>query len=170
MGLSALAVNSSLLSFTSAAAAEETKPAAKPRIRVVFFRPKVDRYWMGWPGACYDIKAREADYVKIMSDAAKELDIQLEVDAEPVTDMPGVNALLEQCKQSPPDGIVITVGSLHPDYWPQANQLRRRERRFADDRLQPDGHVVHRQSARDAQGEEDASRPPRRTSPGWPPA
>jgi hypothetical protein len=122
MGLSALAVNSSLLSFTSAAA-EGAKPASKPRIRMVFFRPKVDRYWMGWPGACYDIKAREADYVKIMSDAAKELNIQLDVDAEPVADMPGVNALLEQCKQSPPDGIVITVGSLSPDYWPQANHF-----------------------------------------------
>jgi hypothetical protein len=124
MGLSALAVNSSLLSFTSAVAAGESKPAdAKPRIRVVFFRPKVDRYWMGWPGACYDIKAREADYVKIMSDAAKQLNIQLEVDAEPVTDMPGVNALLEQCKQSPPDGIVITVGGLSPNYWPHANRF-----------------------------------------------
>ncbi|MCC6126366.1 MAG: hypothetical protein IT426_15520 [Pirellulales bacterium] len=122
MGMSALAVNSSLLSFTSAAT-EETKPAAKPRIRVVFFRPKVDSYWMGWPGACYDIKAREADYVKIMSDAAKELNLQLDVDAEPVVDLPGVNALLEQCKQSPPDGIVITVGSLHPNYWPQANRF-----------------------------------------------
>jgi hypothetical protein len=123
MGFSTLAVNSSLLGFTSAAAAEETKPAAKPRIRVIFLRPKVDRYWMGWPGACYDIKAREADYVKIMSDAAKELNIQLDVDADPVSDMPGVNALLEQCKQSPPDGIVLTVGSLSPDYWPQANHF-----------------------------------------------
>jgi hypothetical protein len=123
MGLSALAANSSLLSFTSAATASETKPAAKPRIRVAFFRPKVDRYWMGWPGACYDIKAREADYVKIMSDAAKKLDIELEVDAEPVADMAGVKALLEQCKQSPPDGIVITVGCLSPNHWPQANQF-----------------------------------------------
>jgi hypothetical protein len=123
VGVSALAVNTSLLSYTSAAVADEAKPAAKPRIRVVFFRPKVDRYWMGWPGACYDIKAREADYVKIMSDAAKELGIQLDVDAEPVADMAAVKTLLEECKQSPPDGIVITVGSLSPDYWPQANQF-----------------------------------------------
>jgi hypothetical protein len=123
MGASALAVNSSVLSFTTAAAADATPPAAKPRVRVVFFRPKTDRYWMGWPGACYDIKAREAEYVKIMSDAANALDVQLDVDPEPVTDMPGVNALLEQCKQSPPDGIVITVGALHPDYWPHANKF-----------------------------------------------
>jgi hypothetical protein len=123
MGASTLAVNSSVLSFTSAAAADAPPPAAKPRVRVVFLRPKTDRYWMGWPGACYDIKAREAEYVKIMSDAAKTLDVQLDVDPEPVTDMPGVNALLEQCKQSPPDGIVITVGSLGPDYWPHANHF-----------------------------------------------
>jgi len=123
MGLSALAANSSLLASASAAAADAISPAGKPRIRVVFFRPKVDRYWMGWPGACYDIKARESEYVKIMSDAAKELGIQLDVDVEPVTDMPGVSSLLEQCKQSPPDGIVITVGSLSPNYWPQANHF-----------------------------------------------
>jgi hypothetical protein len=122
VGLSALAANSSLLSFTSAAA-EETKPNAKPRVRAVVFRAKTDRYWMGWPGACYDIKAREADYAKVMSDAAEKLGIQLEIDAEPVSDMPGVAALLEQCKQSPPDGIVVTVGSLHPDYWPLANKF-----------------------------------------------
>jgi hypothetical protein len=124
MGLSAVAANTGLLSFTSAAAAGEAKPAGKrPRVRAVVFRAKVDGYWMGWPGACYDIKAREADYAKIMSDAAKELGIDLEIDAEPVADMAAVEKLLAECKQSPPDGIIITVGSLHPDYWPQANRF-----------------------------------------------
>jgi hypothetical protein len=123
MGLSAVAANTGLLSFASAAAAGETKPGAKPRVRAVVFRSKVDRYWMGWPGACYDIKAREADYAKIMSDAAKELGVDLEIDAEPVADMPAVEKLLSKCKQSPLDGIIITVGSLHPDYWPLANRF-----------------------------------------------
>jgi hypothetical protein len=30
---------------------------------------------------------------------------------------------LEQCKQSPLDGIIITVGSLHPDYWTPVNRF-----------------------------------------------
>jgi hypothetical protein len=124
LGLSAVAANAGLLNFTSAAVAGEAKPTAKkPRVRAVVFRRNVDSYWMGWPGACYDIKAREADYAKIMSDAAKELDIDLEIAAEPFSDMAAVEKLLAECKQSPPDGIIITVGSLHPDYWPQANRF-----------------------------------------------
>ena len=79
---------------------------------------------MGWPGACYDIKAREADYAKVMSDAAEKLGVKLEVAAEPITDMAGIDKLLAECKQCPPDGIILTVGSIGPtDYWPLANKF-----------------------------------------------
>jgi hypothetical protein len=122
-GLSTLAASSSLLSYTTAVAEDAKPAAAMPRVRAVVFRAKTDRYWMGWPGACYDIKAREADYAKIMTDAAEKLGIDLVIDAEPVSDMDGVSALLEQCKQSPLDGIIITVGSLHPDYWTPVNRF-----------------------------------------------
>jgi hypothetical protein len=122
VGLSALAAPS-LTGMVAATEAVPPPPGAKPRVLAAFLHPKVERYWMGWPGACYDIKAREADYVKTMSDAAEKLGVKLEVDAEPIADLAAVDKLLAECKQCPPDGIVLTVGSLHPNYWPHANKF-----------------------------------------------
>ena len=78
---------------------------------------------MGWPGACYDIKARDAEFAKIMTDAAEKLGVTLEVNAEPIADLPAVDKLLAECKQSPPDGVILIVGALHPDYWPHAEKF-----------------------------------------------
>ncbi len=122
VGISALAAPG-LFGLTSSLLADGPACDAKPRVRAAFLRPKVDRYWMGWPGACYDIKAREADYTKVMSDAAEKLGVKLEVAAEPITDMAGIDKLLAECKQCPPDGIILTVGTLSPDYWTPANKF-----------------------------------------------
>ncbi len=102
VGLSAVAVQSGLFGLTSSLMADTPAADAKPRVRVAFLRPKIDRYWMGWPGACYDIKAREADYVKTMTDAAEKLGVQLEVDAEPIVDIAAVDKLLAECRQRSP--------------------------------------------------------------------
>ncbi len=122
VGLSALALQGGMMSFASSVVADTPGPDAKPRVRAVFLRPKVDRYWMGWPGASYDIAARQADYTKVLTDAAKNLNVQLEVDAEPIADKAGVTALLEQCKTAPPDGIILTVMSLN-DAWASADRF-----------------------------------------------
>jgi hypothetical protein len=116
VGLSSLAAPG-LFSLTSAALGEEAAKPVKPRIRAVFLHPKTDRYWMGWPGACYDIKGRDAEFTQIMTAAADKLGVDLEINAEPIADMEAVDKLLAECKQSPPDGIILIVGALHPDYW-----------------------------------------------------
>jgi len=123
VGISALAAQSTLLGLGSVLAADAPAAAAKPRVRAVFLHPKVDRYWMGWPGACYDIKARQAEFTQIMTDAAEKCGVKLEVDAEPVVDIAAVDKLLAECKQSPPDGLIATVMGLHPNYWTHANKI-----------------------------------------------
>ena len=123
VGLSSLAAQSGLFGLTSSLLADTPAADAKPRVRVVFLRPNVDRYWMGWPGASYDIKAREADYTKTMSDAADKLGVTLEVDAAPIVDLAAVDRLLAECRECPPDGIILTVGGLAPDYWPHADKF-----------------------------------------------
>ena len=120
VGVSALAMNSAV---TALASAPETGVQTRPRLRAVFLRPKTDKYWMGWPGASYDILGRQADYTKTMADAAKELGVDLQVDAEPVVDLPAVDALVAQCKQSRPDGVILIVGGLSPNYWPHAERF-----------------------------------------------
>jgi len=118
----ALAAKSMLSGWaTSAVAGEPAKPA-RARIRAVFVRPKTDRYWMGWPGASYDIKARQADYCKLMTDAAKKEDVELEITQEPIADAGAMNAFLEQCAKSPPDGVIVTVMSLNAG-WKETNRF-----------------------------------------------
>ena len=64
LGASALAAKMGLFDFASELFAAQPKPAAaKPVVRAVFLRPDLDRYWMGWPGASYDVKASQALYV-----------------------------------------------------------------------------------------------------------
>jgi hypothetical protein len=152
VGASALALKAGVFSLASAALADQSSPAAKPRVRAVFLRPKVDRYWMGWPGASYDISAREADYTKTMTDAAKQLGVDLQVEAEPIADMAGVDALLEQCKQSPPDGVILTVGGLSPNYWPHANHFVEEKRDLPTIVFSPMGtsFTAHLQKTRNA--------------------
>jgi len=122
VGLSALAAPS-LTSMVSAAADDQPLPGAKPRALAAFLHPKVDRYWMGWPGASYDIAARQADYKKTMVEAAEKLGVVLEVVDEPLADMADVDKLLARCKQSPPDGVILNVMGLHPNYWPHAEKF-----------------------------------------------
>ena len=123
VGVSALAAQSGLFGLTSTLLADSLPADAKPRVRAVFLHPKTDRYWMGWPGACYDIKGHDVEFAKTMSDAAEKFGVQLEIDAEPIADMAAVNKLLAECRHSPPDGLIVVVGSLGPDYWPHANKL-----------------------------------------------
>ncbi|OHB68457.1 MAG: hypothetical protein A2V70_07615 [Planctomycetes bacterium RBG_13_63_9] len=116
VGLSALAAKSAVMGLASPVTAGEPRPSGKPRVRAVFVRPNVERYWMGWPGASYDIKARQADYTKRMTDAAAKLGIDLEVTAEPLSDRGAISALIEQCATSPPDGVILTIMDLNASW------------------------------------------------------
>ena len=73
VGASALAINAAAVAL--GAASTSAPMPARPRVRAVFLRPKTDKYWMGWPGASYDIRARQTDYTKTMTDAAEKLEL-----------------------------------------------------------------------------------------------
>ena len=127
-GAMAVATKIGLLDFASSLYAAQTKPSRKPRIQVVFARPKVEKYWMGWPGAAYDIKARQRQYTKILTSAAKKFGVQLDVRSEPLDSDNAVSAYLEQLKKAPPDGLVVTCMCLHyagSGSWPHVNNIAR---------------------------------------------
>ena len=129
MGGSALAMKIGLLDYASTLFGAEPKRAQKPAsggkeplVHVVFFRPDTDKYWLGWPGTAYDIKARQADYTKRLSDAAKQLGVRLEVHAKPLVNVAATNTFLAQIKKSPPQGVIGVVMSLNQG-WRGANHL-----------------------------------------------
>jgi len=102
------------------------KPARKARICVGFVRPDVKGYWMGWPGAAYDIKARQRQYSKVLTAAARKFGVELELLREPLGDDAAVDALLGKLQKNAPDGLIIVSMCLHhPGFssWEKTNRI-----------------------------------------------
>ena len=68
-------------------------------LQVAFVRPDVDKYHMGWPGAMYDIKARTADYTRVLTEAAKKLAMKLAIHPKPLWDDATADAFLQSVNQ-----------------------------------------------------------------------
>ena len=124
-GALAMAGKIDMMDFASSLVAAESRTAGKPRVRVVFVRPDVKGYWMGWPGAAYDIQARQKDYTRILTSAAEKFDVQLDVNPDPLADEQAVNACLEQLKKRPPYGLVVVSMSLNQS-WPHINNIAKK--------------------------------------------
>jgi len=121
LGASALAVKTGLLDFASTVVAAEPKPAGGPKVRAFFLRPEKHPYWMGWPGFTYDVQGSQAMYTKLLTEAARQHGVQLDVQQEPVVNPAGIAALLGQLKQSPPDGVIL--GLMHMSHWGLVNEF-----------------------------------------------
>jgi len=121
-GTIAAAGKMGLLDFASSLFAAEPQSGRKPLVHAVFVRPDVERYWMGWPGAAYDIKARQQQYTEILTSAAKEFAVDLQVSKSPLHDDNAVNEFLERLKSTPPDGLFVVSMSLNQS-WPHINKI-----------------------------------------------
>ncbi|MHC4659366.1 MAG: hypothetical protein ACYS83_09375, partial [Planctomycetota bacterium] len=91
----------------------QTEPIRKAVIRAAFVRPKVEKYWMGWPGAAYDIKARQRQYTEALNTAAAKFGIDLRLISTPLHNTDTVNAFIETLKKDTPDGVLIVTMCLH---------------------------------------------------------
>lgn len=127
-GAMAAAAQTNLFDFTSSLFAAGPKSTEKSRVRIVFIRPNIDKYWMGWPGAAYDIKARQKEYTKILTDAVKKLNISLQITNEPLHTDELVSQFLKEVKENPPDGIIVVSMCLHHsgfNSWAKTNNIAR---------------------------------------------
>jgi hypothetical protein len=116
--------NVGLPEFAWSLCADEPKPSDPPLVRAVFLRTKEGRRNMGWPGKGYDIDASQETYTTVMTKAARKLDVRLEVEPGPVGDIEAVNRVLESCKRSRTDGVILIVMGLAPtNYWTHATHF-----------------------------------------------
>ena len=99
---------------------------AKRTIRVAFLRPDVDRYFMGWPGAAYDIKAHQAQYTKILTEAAARLNVNLDIEPGPIAAEKAALAFAERVKASPQDGVMMVLLSLNEVWAPLSRFIQER--------------------------------------------
>jgi len=104
----------------------ETTPIRKATIRVAFVRPDVDKYWMGWPGAAYDIKARQKQYTQVINSAAEKQGVKLELMHRPLHDANTINNFINTLNNNAPDGTLIVSMCLHhkhSNFWGNINTI-----------------------------------------------
>jgi len=152
-GATCIAAKMGMLDFASSLFGAQPKSAGKPFVRAVFVRPDVEGYWMGWPGAAYDIKARQQQYIKVLKSAAAKFNIQLDLKPEPLDDENAVNTYLQQLKDQPPDGLVVISMSLNQS-WPHINNIAKNRGAIPTIVFSPMGtsFTAHLQGSRDIEG------------------
>jgi hypothetical protein len=152
-GVLAAAVNTGLFDFASSLLAAEPRTPGKPVVGVVFVRPNVKGYWMGWPGAAYDISERQRHYTQVLNSAAEKFDVQLNIWPEPLADENDVNTCLAQLKSQPLNGLVVVSMSLNQS-WPHINKIAKERGEIPTIVFSPMGtsFTGHLQDTRDIPG------------------
>jgi len=121
-GTVALVSKMGLFDFASSLFAAETGDAKKPTVMAVFVRPNVDKYWLGWPGTAYDIKARQKQYTEVLTAAADKYNVDLRITHSPLDNEAAVGTFLQGVKNAPPFGIIVVSMSLNQS-WPHINRI-----------------------------------------------
>jgi hypothetical protein len=121
-GALAAAINTGLFEFASSLLAAELRTPGRPVVTVVFVRPNVKGYWMGWPGASYDIGERQRQYMQVLNSAAEKFDVQLDLRPEPLADENDVSKTLSQLKSQSPNGLIVVSMSLNQS-WPHIDRI-----------------------------------------------
>ena len=152
-GALAAAINTGLFEFTSSLFAAESRTADRPVVAVVFVRPNVKGYWMGWPGASYDIGERQRQYTQVLNSAAEKFDVQLDIKPEPLVDENGVSKILSQLKSQPPNGLIVVSMSLNQS-WPHIDRITKERGEIPTIVFSPMGtsFTGHLQNTRDIPG------------------
>ena len=126
LGGSALAMHLGFFDKAIAQALGATPRAGADRATVFhagFTRQPMDAYWMGWPGAAYDIPASQQRYTEILGGAAERLGVSIDVQDDALVDDATVDAFAARVKEAGSDGVILTVMGLHPDGWSQVNRF-----------------------------------------------
>ena len=92
-----------------------------PGIRTAFLRPR-EKYWLGWPGASFDVDGTIRRFQERIERFGKELNVRV---APPATlyDDEGVNAFITSVEREQPEGVVVIP--LHMNRWAQVNRIAR---------------------------------------------
>ncbi len=95
----------------------------KAAVMAVFVRPETEEYWLGWPGASYDIQGHQEKYSLILREAAQKYDVDLTIIDQPIHNKSTMNSFLQRVQKEQPDGLIITAMSLNDPAWPHINHI-----------------------------------------------
>jgi len=92
-----------------------------PIVRACFVRRKGD-YGLRWPGAVYDGAAALRRYAEELGAAAKELNLRLDLRAEPLYSQTEGDAWVAEAAEAKPDGLLVVVLDRQEHAWPTAGK------------------------------------------------
>ena len=99
-GASAAALHLGVLDCAASIMAGQGPASSKPLLRAALVRPNDPKgYWMTFTGPGYDAPARMAEFTRIMSEAARQLDVRLEIHAEPLCDEAAITTITTKVAQ-----------------------------------------------------------------------
>jgi len=98
-------------------------PAARclPTIKACFVRRKGD-YGMRWPGAIYDGEAARRKYTEQITATAKELNVKLDLQPEPIYNPQEAEAWIAEAVGARPDGLLVVLLDRQEHAWPTAGR------------------------------------------------
>lgn len=112
-GASAFASQLGLFDKASEGFGAPSATSDKPKVLVAFIRPDVKKFWLGWPGASYDIAEREQQYRDIINESAQKFNTDIIYVPKPIYEDESAKDFLNGIKQNPPDGIILMVTNCH---------------------------------------------------------
>ena len=92
-----------------------------PKVKAAFVRRNED-YGMAWPGAVYDGEAAKVKYTKQLTDAAKSLDIKLDLRRSPIYSLGEADSWIKDAKSDNADGLMLVMLDRQKHSWPTAQK------------------------------------------------
>ena len=118
--------------LTGSAQSDDSKRFAEP-IDVASFRPKPKvrilnlslrqktPYWLGWPGASYDLEGKRKEFTQAFDQAATRTGVTLEHRSQPVDPSTSLEELIRTIQAQPPDALLLHLE--HLNCWKMAEQI-----------------------------------------------
>ncbi len=94
------------------------KPLVKIKSAVVRLHPP---YWLGWPGASYDLEGQRKEYANQFAQSAARVGVQLEAIEEPLETNEAVDAFAQTLEAEKPDAVLLSLQ--HMDSWRHADRI-----------------------------------------------
>lgn len=123
-------LGSALLAGTRGAAWAMLDPTERVKLEGFRPRPQVKvlaavlrlppPYWLGWPGAAYDVEAHTRDYQQQFLSAARRVGVHLRQLREPVENEKALNAFIQRVSEVQPDAVLVTLQHMAAWKWADA--------------------------------------------------
>jgi len=96
------------------------RPKPKVRIMSAVVRQK-QPYWLGWPGASYDVEGKDKEYAEAMAKSAARVGVGLERETAALETNEAIEAFVRKVQAEKPDAVLVHIE--HMASWKMADKI-----------------------------------------------